>query len=109
MNIYYLFSEQASVSSDSYLTVPAKMGADIEIWIYSRSGRLISHSEGKSQSDKYVCLCSDKNKADSASIVVVHIGDENFVYKTKKAWVNQAFLVLYACFAGKLCIKADSK
>ena len=85
MNIYYLFSEQASVSSDSYLTVPAKMGADIEIWIYSRSGRLISHSEGKSHSDTYVCLCSDKNKADSASIVVVHIGDENFVYKIKKA------------------------
>ena len=85
MNTHYSSSGQILMSPESYLTVPAKTGVDVEIWVYSQTGRLISHVMGKSLSEKYVCLCKNKNGTDMASIAVVNIEEVSYVYKIKRA------------------------
>ena len=85
MNTHYSSSGQILMSPESYLTVPAKTGVDVEIWVYSQTGRLISHVMGKSLSEKYVCLCKNKSRTDGASIAGVNIEDVSYVYKIKRA------------------------
>ena len=109
MNTHYSSSGQILMSPESYLTVPAKTGVDVEIWVYSQTGRLISHVMGKSLSEKYVCLCKNKSRTDVASIAVVNIEDVSYVYKIKRAWVIQALFRWKGSSTDKKCIKGRAK
>ncbi len=84
MNTYYLFSGQLLEPSESSLSIPAKIGANVEIWIYNRFGCLIFHIVERCLSDKCVCFCEGQNWKEVASIAVVSIDKVNYVYKIKK-------------------------